>query len=196
MSACKRLKIRLGVKLATRSPDSLLIFMRSGLAIRMAIGLGLHATSSHSALSPFEQETRKRTWWCLVAHEAGCSVTFGRPFGFGRLKLSRIPLPANNHDKVRAQLPSEPCRRQSKAESWIQGHYTRYLGVPAARPWLDNLHGPHHASSSGLRYEHNSFRNLAGESVAIPRADSAIRPTYRRGSRRPARACHRPVDSD
>lgn len=71
-----------------------------GLAIRMAVGLGLHTPLTSWRCSPLGQEMRSRVWWALVTMEAGCSVTFGRPPGVGRAQLRSVPLPINCDDQV------------------------------------------------------------------------------------------------
>ncbi|GAA6010155.1 hypothetical protein JCM10207_005642 [Rhodosporidiobolus poonsookiae] len=58
-------------------PSSGSVFL--GIALRLAINLGLHCESSARNLSPFEQESRRRVWWCLVAFDSGAQLTFGHP---------------------------------------------------------------------------------------------------------------------
>lgn len=50
-----------------------------GLALRMAIGLGLHREFPGWNSSPLKQEMRRRSWWGLFIFDAGAAVTFGRP---------------------------------------------------------------------------------------------------------------------
>ncbi|KAJ8100123.1 fungal-specific transcription factor domain-containing protein [Lipomyces tetrasporus] len=65
-----------------------------GLAMRMAVGLGLHrefsngstSLSSHTAGKPrtaqpntLKMEIRRRVWWTLYLFDSGSSITFGRP---------------------------------------------------------------------------------------------------------------------
>lgn len=71
-----------------------------GVAIRMAIGLGLHTPSTSWRCSPLDQEMRSRIWWSLVTMDAGCAVTFGRPPGVGRRLLMSVNLPINCLDEV------------------------------------------------------------------------------------------------
>lgn len=71
-----------------------------GVAIRMAIGLGLHTPITSWRCSPLEREMRSRVWWCIVSLESGCSMTFGRPNGIGLADLSAVPIPINCHDEV------------------------------------------------------------------------------------------------
>lgn len=50
-----------------------------GIAVRMAIGLGLHRELPLWNIKPFEREVRRRVWWVLLIFDAGASITFGRP---------------------------------------------------------------------------------------------------------------------
>lgn len=83
-------------------------FVCLGLAIRTAVALGLHDPTTSSRLSPFEQESRKRVWWCLITNETGCSVTFGRPNGVGAALSGPMPLPLNIDDE-HLTVSSEEC---------------------------------------------------------------------------------------
>lgn len=70
---------------------------------------GLHIPPSGSKQSILQQETRKRVWACLIACEAGCSVTFGRPFGLGTSHLIRMAVPLNVNDEVSFSPVSMVC---------------------------------------------------------------------------------------
>ncbi|KAI1631891.1 c6 zinc finger domain-containing protein [Biscogniauxia mediterranea] len=50
-----------------------------GLAIRMALSLGLHRELPDWNISLFQREMRRRTWWCLYLFDSGAATTFGRP---------------------------------------------------------------------------------------------------------------------
>lgn len=50
-----------------------------GIAVRMAIGLGLHRELPGWNIPPFEREVRRRVWWVLFIFDAGAAITFGRP---------------------------------------------------------------------------------------------------------------------
>ncbi|WWC94251.1 hypothetical protein V866_001091 [Kwoniella sp. B9012] len=70
-----------------------------GTAIRMAVALGIHSSNAHHPKSnPLAEEIRTRLWWGLVALEAGCSTTFGRPHGFGHASYLVARLPVNCDD--------------------------------------------------------------------------------------------------
>lgn len=70
-----------------------------GMAIRMALALGLHTPTTSSRSLPLDKEMRVRVWWALVTLEAGCSVTFGRPHALGSAALSALPWPVNCEDE-------------------------------------------------------------------------------------------------
>ncbi|KAI1505182.1 c6 zinc finger domain-containing protein [Biscogniauxia marginata] len=50
-----------------------------GLAVRMALSLGLHRELPDWNISLFQREVRRRTWWVLYLFDSGASTTFGRP---------------------------------------------------------------------------------------------------------------------
>ncbi|KAI5923011.1 c6 zinc finger domain-containing protein [Camillea tinctor] len=50
-----------------------------GLAVRMALSLGLHRELPDWNISLFQREMRRRTWWCLYLFDSGAATTFGRP---------------------------------------------------------------------------------------------------------------------
>ncbi|GAA6035472.1 hypothetical protein JCM8097_000271 [Rhodosporidiobolus ruineniae] len=58
-------------------PSSGSVFL--GIALRMAINLGLHCEASGKTLSPFEQEQRRRVWWVFFCFDSGAQLTFGYP---------------------------------------------------------------------------------------------------------------------
>jgi transcriptional regulatory protein GAL4 len=50
-----------------------------GVAMKMAISLGMHKEFPDWEISPLDREMRRRVWWCLFAFESGSSMTYGRP---------------------------------------------------------------------------------------------------------------------
>ena len=53
-----------------------------GLAVRMALSLGLHKEFPNWEISLLEREMRRRVWWGLFIFDSGASITFGRPVLF------------------------------------------------------------------------------------------------------------------
>ncbi|KAK9773180.1 hypothetical protein SCAR479_10097 [Seiridium cardinale] len=50
-----------------------------GLAVRMALSLGLHRELPDWDISLLQRELRRRIWWGLYIFDSGASTTFGRP---------------------------------------------------------------------------------------------------------------------
>jgi transcriptional regulatory protein GAL4 len=50
-----------------------------GLAVRMALSLGLHKEFPHWEITHLQREMRRRVWWGLFVFDSGASITFGRP---------------------------------------------------------------------------------------------------------------------
>ncbi|OAX81130.1 hypothetical protein ACJ72_04532 [Emergomyces africanus] len=50
-----------------------------GLAIRMALSLGLHKEFPEWNISLLQREMRRRVWWGIFIFDSGASITFGRP---------------------------------------------------------------------------------------------------------------------
>ncbi|KAL2835446.1 fungal-specific transcription factor domain-containing protein [Aspergillus pseudoustus] len=50
-----------------------------GLAVKVALQLGLHSAEASKRFSPVEREMRKRTWFGCLAIDRNLSMTFGRP---------------------------------------------------------------------------------------------------------------------
>jgi transcriptional regulatory protein GAL4 len=50
-----------------------------GLAVRMAMSLGLHREFPDWEISMLHREMRRRVWWGLFIFDSGASITFGRP---------------------------------------------------------------------------------------------------------------------
>lgn len=127
-------------------------FVCLGLAIRMAVALGLHDPSTSARLSPFDQESRKRVWWCLITNETGCSVTFGRPNGVGAALSGPMPLPLNIDDEhltVSSEMLPESVDTETKhsalliqarvARAMATVHDRILLSYPA--PTLEQING-------------------------------------------------------
>ncbi|KAK1989147.1 hypothetical protein LZ30DRAFT_696543 [Colletotrichum cereale] len=88
----------------------------NGVVVNIAYRLGLHLDGSHSNLSVFECEMRRRLWWQIVVLE----TRSGGAFGTGSHLLpsrrdTRIPLNVNDEDLSPA-MPTEPRPRDGPTE--------------------------------------------------------------------------------
>lgn len=74
-----------------------------GLALRLAIGLGLHKEFEGVNISPLQREIRRRVWWCLCVLDVGATITYGRPLNWPQAGVEAA-LPQNIHEKVSNQV--------------------------------------------------------------------------------------------
>lgn len=86
--------------LARRHDSPRFVWMMVGIAIRMAISLGLHRDGSNfSNLSPFEIQMRRRVWWALCLFDVRASEDQGTEFTIAVDSFdTKIPLNINNSD--------------------------------------------------------------------------------------------------
>ncbi|KAB2575277.1 Regulatory protein GAL4 [Lasiodiplodia theobromae] len=71
-------------------------FNTLGVAVNMALAIGLHREFHPSRTTPFVMELRRRTWWTLFVFESGARLTLGRPPV--TLTGVTVGLPTNMHD--------------------------------------------------------------------------------------------------
>lgn len=53
-----------------------------GVALRLAISLGLHKEFRSWHATPLQKEIRRRVWWSLCVLDVGATVTYGRPLNW------------------------------------------------------------------------------------------------------------------
>ncbi|KAH9208330.1 fungal-specific transcription factor domain-containing protein [Leptodontidium sp. 2 PMI_412] len=84
-----------------------------GLAVRMALGLGLHKDFPRWKSNLLHEEMRRRTWWCLYIFDAGSTITFGRPLTIPSAGID-AKLPINTFDSnLTASTTSSPGNVES-----------------------------------------------------------------------------------
>lgn len=71
-----------------------------GLAVRMALSLGLHREFPDWRISPLQREIRRRIWWGLFIFDSGASLTFGRPTLLPDASLMDVKLALNIPEEV------------------------------------------------------------------------------------------------
>jgi transcriptional regulatory protein GAL4 len=77
----------------------------SGIAVRLAIGLGLHKDYQEGHISPLQVEIRRRVWWTLCVLDVGAVISYGRPLNWPRAGVETA-LPRNLHEEVSTESPS------------------------------------------------------------------------------------------
>lgn len=71
----------------------------TGLARRIAMGIGLHKEFPNWETTPLILEKRRRVWWGLYIFDVGAIITFSRPLDFPESGIE-TELPMNVHDSV------------------------------------------------------------------------------------------------
>ncbi|GAV28150.1 hypothetical protein PMKS-001619 [Pichia membranifaciens] len=85
-----------------------------GLAVSMAVSLGLYKEIESKDLEKrniqdlkafiYDQESKRRIWWCLYMFDAGAAITFGRPSHIPVPDMVDVRLPANVDDEKLDEL--------------------------------------------------------------------------------------------
>jgi transcriptional regulatory protein GAL4 len=70
-----------------------------GVALRLAIGLGLHKEFDGWKIDPLKMEIRRRVWWSLCVLDVGATVSYGRPLNWPQVGVETA-LPLNIHEQV------------------------------------------------------------------------------------------------
>ena len=71
-----------------------------GLAVRMAMTLGLHKEFPDWNISLLQREIRRRLWWCVFMFDSGAAKTFGRPILLPEGSVMDAEQVLNIHDDV------------------------------------------------------------------------------------------------
>lgn len=82
-----------------RSASSQGIWYMIGLAMRIAIDLGLHRKANEASLDPFTAQIRRRLFWTVYYLERVISMSLGRPFSIADRHID-LPLPLDVDDTV------------------------------------------------------------------------------------------------
>lgn len=88
----------------------------SGIAVRLAVGLGLHKDYQEGHISPLQVEIRRRVWWTLCVLDVGAVISYGRPLNWPRAGVETA-LPRNLHEEVSVQDALHVC---SQTDLWIR----------------------------------------------------------------------------
>lgn len=69
-----------------------------GIALHMAMGLGMHKEFHNWRIAPLQMEIRRRVWWCVFCFYIGAAITFGRPLAWP-VNGIEVALPLNIDDR-------------------------------------------------------------------------------------------------
>ncbi|EXJ82167.1 hypothetical protein A1O1_08236 [Capronia coronata CBS 617.96] len=76
-------------------------YLYLGIAMRMAISLGLHQEVTDQELDPFERERRRRVWWSTYSLDRLLSVTSGHPISIQDDDIEVLPPSATEGEGLR-----------------------------------------------------------------------------------------------
>jgi transcriptional regulatory protein GAL4 len=82
-----------------------------GLALHMAMGLGMHKEFQGWRIAPLQMEIRRRVWWALYNFYVGAAITFGRPIAWASNGIEvALPLNVDDRDLTHLSLSLPPPR--------------------------------------------------------------------------------------
>jgi transcriptional regulatory protein GAL4 len=84
-----------------------------GLAVRMAMSLGLHKEFPGWKISLLQREMRRRLWWGVYIFDSGAAKTFGRPILLPEDSVMDAKHVLNIHDEVIPNLSTSILRAHS-----------------------------------------------------------------------------------
>jgi transcriptional regulatory protein GAL4 len=70
-----------------------------GVALRLAISLGLHKEFEGWKAAPLKKEIRRRVWWSLCVLDVGATITYGRPLNWPQAGVEAL-FPLNINEQV------------------------------------------------------------------------------------------------
>ncbi|KAK8093349.1 GAL4-transcription factor [Apiospora hydei] len=124
-----------------------------GLAIRMALSLGLHRELPNWKITLLQREMRRRVWWGLYLMDSGASTTFGRPILLpGRESMDAKPVLNISDDMLTPRTTTLPDESEMP---------TIYSGIKAQSDF--HLHSNHISNrlllSTGVSVEEALIHN-------------------------------------
>ncbi|OJJ34169.1 hypothetical protein ASPWEDRAFT_52449 [Aspergillus wentii DTO 134E9] len=136
-----------------------------GLAVRMAMSLGLHKEFHGWNISLLQREIRRRLWWGVYIFDSGAAKTFGRPILLPEDSVMDAKHVLNIHDEALTSttttLPAEAngptlysgLIAQARFHLLTNGVYQRLISSPSLTPEETlNLQKPMEEWYNGLPY--------------------------------------------
>lgn len=141
-----------------------------GLAVRMAMGLGLHKEFQGWNISPLNMEIRRRVWWSLCVFDVGATITFSRP-SVWPYEGVEVSLPLNVDDKVNIPDGLYLCWVLLTSLVVIDRHFKI---IPSRNRRHNSLHSRPHTSK--LPHRHNTNLHEGNlQAPPLPRRDATTR---------------------
>jgi transcriptional regulatory protein GAL4 len=116
-----------------------------GIALHMAMGLGLHKEFQGWRIAPLQMEIRRRVWWALYNFYVGAAITFGRPLAMPSSGIEcALPLNVDDRDLTHLSVNLPPPRTTLTTHSAIAGQarfhlmtneiYAKVISLPFPTP--------------------------------------------------------------
>lgn len=116
-----------------------------GIALHMAMGLGMHKEFQGWRIAPLQMEIRRRVWWALYNFYVGAAITFGRPLSWPREGIEvALPLNVDDRDLTHLSATLPPPRTTLTTHSAIAGQarfhlmtneiYAKVISLPFPSP--------------------------------------------------------------
>ena len=94
-----------------RQDETRLVWTLAGVAIRVALSLGLHRDGEQFHLPPFEVEMRRRLWWTIITLDTRASEDHGADYSIFETSYdTKIPLNVNDND-ISPEMKEPPQER-------------------------------------------------------------------------------------
>ncbi|KAF4125466.1 Fungal trans [Geosmithia morbida] len=124
-----------------------------GLAVRMAMGLGLHKEFQGWSISPLTMEIRRRVWWSLCVFDVGATITFSRPEvwpykGVEDLTAASQSYPPESHHmtpytavatQARFHVATHACYERVISKPQPSSDALLTLDAQAIEPWIADV---------------------------------------------------------
>jgi transcriptional regulatory protein GAL4 len=112
-----------------------------GLALHMAMGLGMHKEFQNWRIAPLQMEIRRRVWWALYNFYVGAAITFGRPLAWPANGIEvALPLNVDDRDLTHFSVSLPPPRSSLTTHSAVSDQarfhlmtseiYARVISLP------------------------------------------------------------------
>jgi transcriptional regulatory protein GAL4 len=112
-----------------------------GLALHMAMGLGMHKEFHNWRIAPLQMEIRRRVWWALYNFYFGAAITFGRPLAWPANGIEvALPLNVDDRDLTHLSVNLPPPRPSLTTHSAVSDQarfhlmtseiYARVISLP------------------------------------------------------------------
>lgn len=141
------------------------VWTLTGVALRIAEGMGLHRDGTSLGLPPFETEIRRRIWWLLKMHDIRTADLTGLP-KFRNLDVDnhtpKLPAYINDHE-LYVGMPSPPIESTRPTDMIFCVLRTELIATHAAKfrkQGNDNWIWDGHASEDDMLQKEEAMREV------------------------------------